>query len=174
MKRLMTLLALVAVTLTVAAQTYTAASVPNPKLRYNSCYVANPDGILSSAAEQRLNQILTNLEAKNSVQVAVVVINSIAGDDEYTFAHELFNLWRIGKGGKDNGVLILFVSDIRAVKIETGYGVEGLLPDAACEGILNDVMFPYFKSGKYDEGFVAVRKEVVLPVFGGPAIQMHP
>ena len=155
MKRLIILLALVVVTLTVAAQTYTTASVPNPKLRCNSCYVSNPDGILSSSAEQRLNQILTNLEAKNSVQVAVVVINSIGDYDEYTFVHELFNLWRIGKEGKDNGVLILFVSDIRAVKIETGYGVEGLLPDAACEGILNDVMFPYFKSGKYDEGFVA-------------------
>lgn len=155
MKRLITLLALVAVMLTVAAQTYTAASVPNPKLRCNSCYVSNPDGILSSSAEQRLNQILTNLEAKNSVQVAVVVINSIGYDDEYTFAHELFNLWRIGKEGKDNGVLILFVSDIRAVKIETGYGVEGLLPDAVCDGILNDVMFPYFRHAYYDEGFIA-------------------
>jgi len=71
---------------------------------------------------------LTNLEAKNSVQVAVVVINSIGDYDEYTFAHELFNLWRIGKEGKDNGVLILFVNDIRAVKIETGYGVEGYCP----------------------------------------------
>lgn len=155
MKRLLILFWFFIATLSLVAQTYTVEAIPNPKLQCNSCYVANPDGILSLEAEQRLNQILTNLEATTTVQIAVVVINSIGSDEEYTFAYNLFNHWKIGKTGKDNGVLILFVNDIRAVKIETGYGVEGLLPDAACDRILNEVMFPYFKSGDYNQGFIA-------------------
>lgn len=156
MKQAVAILLLSLLSLSLAAQTYTVKSVPNPMLRCNHCYVSNPDGILSTQAEQTINQKLTSLSSLNGVQVAVVAINSIGyEDDEYTFAYNLFNAWRIGEAGKNNGVLILFVRDMRAVKIETGYGVEGLLPDAFCDRVLNEVMFPYFKQSQWDAGFVA-------------------
>lgn len=155
MKRLVILVWLSVVMLSAVAQISTIESISNPKERCNSCYVANPDGVLSLDAEQKLNQILTRLEATTTVQIAVVAVNSIGYEDDYTFAYNLFNHWKIGKAGKDNGVLMLFVKDIRAVKIETGYGVEGLLPDAASDGILNTVIFPLMKTGDYDAGIIA-------------------
>lgn len=134
---------------------YSVEEVPNVKLHCQGCYVSNPDTILSPSAVNQMNRMLTTLEGETGVEIAVVVINTIGVDDYYDFAYRLFNYWEIGKSGKDNGVLILFVADERAVKIETGYGVEGLLPDITCESILNDVMFPLFKEGKYDDGFIA-------------------
>lgn len=133
---------------------YSVETVPNVKLKCQSCYVTNPDGILSASAEHQLNEAIGRLEAETAVEVAVVVVQTIDTDDCYDFAYRLFNHWGLGKSGKDNGLLVLFVADQRAVKIETGYGLEGLLPDMACDNILNEVMFPLFKQGDYDEGFL--------------------
>lgn len=137
------------------AEAYKPQSVPNPKTHCAACWVANPDGILSDAAVATLNAKINRLEAENGVEIAVAAVSSIGGYDEYTFAYELFNTWHIGKAGNNNGVLILFVGDIRAVKIETGVGVEGLLPDAFCNRLLDETMFPYFKRGDYDGGMIA-------------------
>lgn len=137
------------------AAIYTPQSVPNPKTNCASCWVSNPDTILSDAAEATINAKIAHIESLNGVEIAVVAINSIGYYDEYTFAYELFNLWHIGKTDSNNGVLILFVGDIRAVKIETGVGVEGVLPDAFCNRLLDETMFPYFKRGDYDGGMIA-------------------
>ncbi len=137
------------------AATYKPQDVPNPKTHCATCWVANPDGILSDAAVATLNAKIGRLEAETNVEIAIAAIDSIGYYDEYTFAYDLFNTWHIGKSGSNNGVLILFVSDIRAVKIETGVGVEGLLPDAFCNRLLDETMFPYFKRGDYDGGMIA-------------------
>ncbi len=132
---------------------YTPTTVPDPKQHCANCFVSNPDNILSANAVQTLNQQLATLQQKNGVEIAVVVLHAIEGNDEYRFAYELFNNWHIGNAN-NTGVLVLFVENIRAVKIETGVGVEGLLPDAFCDKVLNEVMFPHFKRGDYDKGFV--------------------
>ncbi|NCA79161.1 MAG: TPM domain-containing protein [Sphingobacteriia bacterium] len=133
---------------------YTVETVPNVKLHCQKCYVSNPDMILTSECENQINEILGRLEKETTTQVAVVVVDSIDTEDFYDFAYRLFNYWKIGDADKDNGLLILFVADQRTVKIETGYGLEGLLPDIVCDGILNEVMFPAFKQGDYDKGFL--------------------
>jgi len=64
----------------------------------------------------------------------------------------LFDNWKPGKKGKDNGVLILLAIKERRWRIETGYGVEGILPDGVCGEIGRDYMVPYFKQNEYSEG----------------------
>ncbi len=139
---------------------YLPTTVPDPKRQCSDCFVSNPDGILSASAEAQLNAMLSDLHRRSEVEVAVVALNSIDLPDYMEFAYELFRYWKIGQAGKDNGLLLLLVADERAVRIETGYGLEGLLPDAVCSRILTDYMFPSFKAGDYDAGFLAGVQEI--------------
>jgi len=71
------------------------------------------------------------------------------------YAVKLFERWGIGKKGKDNGVLILVSPQERVWKIETGYGLEGVLPDIIASEIGRKVMVPYFKKGEFGKGLLA-------------------
>ncbi len=127
-------------------------SVPNQK-RIDGSYVSNPDGILKKETIVQIDSILTSLENKQSVQIAVVALKSIGDADVFEFAQTLFNRWGIGKN--DNGLLILLVKDVPAIRFHTGYGVEGSLPDVVCKRIQRDHMVPLFKRGDYDQGMLA-------------------
>jgi uncharacterized protein len=140
-------------TVVLAQQAYTVETVPNVKLVNNS-YVSNPDNILSSETVAAIDSLLISLEDSATAQVAIVALNSIGEYDPFLFAQELFERWKIGQKGKDNGLLILLVKDQRTVHFHTGYGVEGILPDATCKKIQTDHMAPYFKDGNYDQGML--------------------
>lgn len=71
------------------------------------------------------------------------------------FAIQLLNQWGVGKKGKDNGLVILLVTDQRCIQFYTGYGLEGVLPDAICKRIQTKYMIPYLKDGNWNEGMVA-------------------
>ena len=143
---------------------YTVDEVPNPKTKDANAFVANPDGIISEETVYQLNTMLQNLEAKNKAEIAVVVLNSIGDNDIFDFGVKLFERWGIGKKGSDNGLLILFVLDQRKIRFETGYGLEGVLPDAICKRIQMNEMVPYFKEGNYDEGMLRGVKKTVETV----------
>jgi len=143
---------------------YTVDEVPNPKTNDANAFVANPDGIISEETVYQLNTMLQNLEAKNKAEIAVVVLNSIGDNDIFDFGVKLFERWGIGKKGSDNGLLILFVLDQRKIRFETGYGLEGILPDAICKRIQMNEMVPYFKEGNYDEGMLRGVKKTVETV----------
>jgi uncharacterized protein len=143
------------------SQTYTVESVPNVKLVNNS-YVSNPDAILSEATVNLINAKLRDLEAKTTVQVAVVVIKSIGTEDIFDFAQRLYDHWGIGRAAKSNGLLILLVMDQRTVRFQTGHGLEGVLPDIVCKHIQMRQMIPYFKIEDYNSGIVDGVDEVVF------------
>jgi len=134
---------------------YTVANLPNPILKNAHHHVSNPDGILQPATEQAINLMLDSLKSQTSAEVAVVAVNSIGTEDVNIFATKLFKAWGIGKAKEDNGFLMLFVMDQRKVKFETGYGLEGALPDAICKRIQQRLMIPEFKKGNYDAGIYA-------------------
>ena len=133
---------------------YTIETIPNVHLQNAKAFVSNPDAILSPSTEQQINLLLDSLQTKTSVEVAVVAVNSIGDADIKQFATALFEHWGIGKREKDNGLLILFVLDQRKITFETGYGLEGILPDAICKRIQTRYMLPEFKTGNYDKGML--------------------
>ena len=135
------------------AQKLTVSQVFNPKQRGENNYVSDIKNVLSSASFLELNNVCIALEREVGVEVAIVIVPGIEGDDEYRFAYELFNTWRIGKEGKNNGLLWLYVVDIRAMKFETGYGLEGLLPDAYLNSLLDEKIFPLMREGRVDDAF---------------------
>ena len=133
---------------------YTIGTVPNVHLQNAKAFVSNPDAILSPSTEQQINLLLDSLQTKTSAEVAVVAVNSIGDADIKQFATALFEHWGIGKREKDNGLLILFVLDQRKITFETGYGLEGILPDAICKRIQTRYMLPEFKTENYDKGML--------------------
>lgn len=159
MRRLLCILFLF-IPLFVGAQKLIVDDVFNPKIKGENSYVSDVDGVLSSKAFVELNNICVTLEREVGVEVAVVIVPGIVGNDEYNFAYELFNTWRIGKEGKNNGLLWLYVVDIRAMKFETGYGLEGLLPDAYLNSLLDEVVFPLMREDCVDEAFFLGLKDI--------------
>jgi len=109
-------------------------------------------GVISPEYRDKINALIEELEQKTTAEIAVVTINSIAPYDEKEYARLLFDSWKPGKKSKDNGVLVLLAIKERRWRIETGYGVEGVLPDGLCGEIGRNYMVPYFKEGKYGEG----------------------
>lgn len=140
---------------------YSIKTIPDVKENAAGLYVSNPDGILSQNAENVINELLLSLEQKTSVEVDVVVVTAIDSEDPDGFTNELFNHWGVGKKDKDNGLLILFILNERFLRFETGYGLEGVLPDAVCKRIQTELMFPEFKEGNYDEGMIAGIRQVI-------------
>jgi uncharacterized membrane protein YgcG len=87
--------------------------------------------------------------------MAVVVIQSLDGLSIEEAAVRLFELWGIGKKSRDNGVLVLWSTDDRRVRVEVGYGLEGVLNDGKVGAILDAYVSPTFRAGEFDEGLLA-------------------
>lgn len=137
------------------AQVYTVDNIPNVQVQDARQYVSNPDNIISAQDAAVLNQDIQRIKDSTSVEIAVVLVNSIGTEEIKPFATRLFEKWGIGKKENDNGLLLLFVNDQRLITFETGYGVEGVLPDAICKRIQMQDMIPYFKQGEYGKGLIA-------------------
>ncbi len=149
------------------AQTYTPETIPNPKQSRSAHYVSNPDRILSAAAVSRIDSMLGRLEDSTTAQVAVVCVNSIGEQVPKAFATALFRKWGLGYQQKNNGLLILLVNDQHRIEMETGYGLEGILPDAICHRIQTQHMIPLAKVGDFDGAVLAgvgeVARLITLP-----------
>lgn len=143
---------------------YSVSSIPNPKTTNKNAFVSNPDGILKQETVSQINILLDSIASQNGTEVAVVAVNSIGSEEINSFATALFKTWGIGSAQNNNGLLVLFVLDQRKVKFETGYGLEGVLPDAICKRIQVQTMIPEFKNGNYDAGILAGVERIVATV----------
>jgi uncharacterized protein len=143
------------ITFSAAGQSYTIDQVPYDNRTNKYDFVSNPDGIVSSATEQQLNAMITAMEDSVSAELAVVLLKSIGGADIDVFATELFTRWGIGKRAKDNGLLFLLVEDQRQMIFRTGYGLEGVLPDAILSRTIRNDISPLMAQGNPDQALIA-------------------
>ena len=129
-------------------------------------YVTDAAHVLDAAALGPLENQLSSFEQATSIEIAAVTVPSLEGEVIETYANGLFTQWRIGKKGKDNGILILVAPLEHKVRIEVGYGLESVLPDGLCGQIIREDMLPYFKSGDYKGGLsagVAALQQILSP-----------
>ena len=103
-------------------------------------------GMLSGASAQSIENKLVDLWQRSGVQMAVVTVDTIEGWTIEEFAVELFELWGIGEAGKDNGLLLLFAEEQREVRFETGYGLEGDLPDSFLGRVIDEAIVPSMRA----------------------------
>ena len=140
-----------------------SADLPQPQ-----GWVNDFSGVISAEYKDKLNGLIAQVEEKTSAEIAVVTVDSIAPYGEIEYARLLFDNWKPGKKGKDNGVLVLLAIKERRWRIETGYGVEGILPDGLCGEIGRDYMVPYFKSAKYGQGLYQGVAVIANIITNGP------
>jgi uncharacterized protein len=117
-------------------------------------YVNDYANILSNETKVKLITLFTEIENKTTSQLAVLTIDTTSPFDIETYAVRLFEKWGIGQKGKDNGVLILIAVKDRAIRIEVGYGLEGVIPDALAKNIIEKSIIPFFKKGDYNAGIL--------------------
>jgi len=109
----------------------------------------------STLSQNEINMLLKKLEdfdKQTSTQIVVYMINSLDGESIEDVSHTIAEKNKIGQKGKDNGVLVLIAKNDRKLRIEVGYGLEGVLTDAYTTQIRTKEMNPYFKEGKFYEG----------------------
>lgn len=116
--------------------------------------VTDNAGIMNQNDINTLESYLENLENNTSIQIAVLTIKSLEGEDLVSYSMKVCENWKLGQSGKDNGALLLVAYDERKVRIEVGYGLEGDLTDTKCGLIIRNVIIPEFKNGNYSQGIV--------------------
>ena len=123
-------------------------------------------GMLSLETVQRLNGMLKSHEDSTSNQVVVLTMGSLEGEDLEGYSIRVVDTWKLGRKGKDNGVLFLVVRDDRKVRIEVGRGLEGNLPDIVCGSIIRNEVLPRFKAGDMDGGIFAGSEAILNAIRG--------
>lgn len=165
MKRIIFILLLVLPGIVAEARPYSVKDVPNVQVENRYRFTSNPDGILSQQAVAAIDSICYDLRHRGIAQTAVVALAEIDNDDVFEFAYELFSEWGVGSKS-DSGIGILLVEEAREIRFVTGYGVEGVLPDAICKRIQTEYMLPHFRRGDYSSGMVA-GAEAIRSVLNG-------
>ncbi|MFN4084179.1 MAG: TPM domain-containing protein [Bacteroidia bacterium] len=121
---------------------------------------------LSATENNQLEQKLTAYYDSTSTQIAIVIEPSLEGDDAFTYSQKLAQSWGIGEKGKNNGVLIYVALNDREIRIQTGYGMEGVLPDALAKRIIENHIIPNFRNRKYYQGLDEVTTAIILAAKG--------
>lgn len=101
-----------------------------------------------------LDRKLAAQEAKATDQFVIATIPSLQGTSIEDYANRLFRHWQLGQAKKNNGVLLLVAPNEREVRIEVGYGLEGILTDAVAGTIIRTAIVPSFKAGDMAAGVV--------------------
>ncbi|MEY2904342.1 MAG: hypothetical protein RJA52_358 [Bacteroidota bacterium] len=111
-------------------------------------------GLISPGAAEEIESQLLAYNDSTSTQIAVVIETTLFDGDDFQRAFAIYDSWKIGTAGKDNGVLLYVAVNDRKIRIITGYGAEGFLPDALARRIIENVIKPPFIEENYDEGIL--------------------
>ncbi len=115
-----------------------------------------------------LEERLRALEARKGSQIAVLLVASTEPEAIEQYAIRVVESWRLGRKGVDDGVLLLVAKEDRRLRIEVGYGLEGVIPDAVASRIINEVITPYFKEGDFYGGIAAGVGRIIGLIEGEP------
>ena len=131
--------------------------------------VLDEAGLLSADERAVLTRRIAELRSQDGIWAAVLIAGSLQGDSIETAAVKTFEQWRLGSADKDNGLLVLVAPNERKMRIEVGYGLEGVLTDALSKRIVIDVYQPAFRNNRYADGLLAGFEVMHLAVRGDPA-----
>ena len=138
---------LVCFALVVLARSALGADVP-----FLTGRVVDNAEILKPATRDAISAKLKAHEQATGDQIAILTLPTLDGEPIEEYAVKVFENWKLGQKGKDNGVLVVVVPQDRAMRIEVGYGLEGVLTDVATSRIIRNVMTPAFKSWRFRQG----------------------
>lgn len=137
------------ITLLCTTITQAIAEVAVPLL---TAHVTDLTGILTQTETMQLEQQLTEFESRKGSQIAVLIVPTTQPETIEQYSIRVTDAWQLGRKGIDDGVLLIVARDDRTLRIETGYGLEGILPDALARRIIDETIVPQFKQGHYFDG----------------------
>lgn len=123
-------------------------------------------GVIPLSYRQAMERLAGDVLSKTGAAIVVATVASTDGRDPGEYANRLFESWGIGKKGEDRGALIFVAVKERRVRIETGYGLEGVLPDGLAGSILDRYVLPDLRKGEYGPGLLNGMKAVATVVAG--------
>jgi uncharacterized protein len=128
------------------------AEISVPKL---SRRVTDLTGTLTAAQVTGLEDKLAAFETRKGSQIAVLIVPTTQPQDIAEYGIQVADLWRIGRKNVDDGVIFIVAKDDRKLRLEVGYGLEGVIPDAIAKRIIAEIITPYFKAGDFAGGIDA-------------------
>ncbi len=133
---------------------------------FNS-HIIDTTNTLSASQVKSLESSLIQFEHSKTdgAQIAVLMIAKLDNETIEQYAQRVFNQWKIGRKGLDNGILLLVVKDDRQMRIEVGYGLEGIVTDLVASHIIREQLAPQFKQNNYYQGIddaVSVLKSAII------------
>ncbi len=128
--------------------------------------VVDEAGLLDVAKRTEIEAKLAALEKKTTDQLVVVTVRSLQGRTIEEYGYRLGRAWAIGQKDKNNGVLLIVAPNERKVRVEVGYGLEGALPDAISNLIIQNVILPRFKANDYPGGIARGVDEIIKVLSG--------
>ena len=130
--------------------------------------VTDQVGLLTPSQQQNLETALHSFEARKGSQLAVYIVTSTAPETIESYSQRVFDTWKLGRKGVDDGALLLVAKDDRALFIKTGYGLEGVIPDAVAKRVIAEIIVPYFKQGDFYGGIQAGVLRLMRIIDGEP------
>lgn len=130
--------------------------------------VTDLTGTLSTGERTALEATLTAFEQRKGSQIAVLIVPSTAPETVEQYALRVAESWKLGRKGVDDGALLLVAKDDRTLRIEVGYGLEGVIPDAIAKRIVSEIIVPRFRDGDFAGGIRAGIERMIRLVDGEP------
>lgn len=143
------------------------AAFEAPKLKTRVLDQAN---LINASSTQAISQLLAAHEQASSNQVIIVTLKDLQGFSIEQAGVEMGRAWGVGQKEQDNGVVLILAQAERKVRIEVGYGLEGLLTDAVSATIIQQYILPRFKTGDFSGGML-VGTQAIVAALGGQVIQ---
>jgi len=141
------------------------ARAVDPPIPAPQGYVTDLAGVISPDARERITRIAEGLKTQTGSEIAVLTVQTTAPLDDFTYAMQVADAWKVGSRGQDTGVLVFLATKDRKLRILTGYGVEGILPDGLVGAIQDQEMVPALKAGRYDDaierGVTAIAQRIL-------------
>ncbi|QGL90450.1 TPM domain-containing protein [Stenotrophomonas maltophilia] len=130
--------------------------------------VVDTANALSASTRATLREQALQLQARKGAQLQVLVVPSVGDDGIEAYAQRVFEQWQLGRAGVDDGVLLMVAVQDRRIRIQTGYGLEGTIPDAYAARIIDKAIVPRLREGDLDQGLLDGSKVLVALIDGEP------
>ena len=130
--------------------------------------VTDLTGTLALSQRETLEQELRTFEARKGSQIAVLIVLTTQPEAVEQYSIRVAEAWKLGRKGVDDGVLLLVAKQDRELRIEVGYGLEGVIPDAVAKRVISEIIIPYFKQGDFYGGIHAGVARLIRLVDGEP------
>src|SRR5262249_50283540 len=138
----------------IAALSVCTALAAEPMIPAPRGWLTDTANVVGPAAARRITAVCEELAGKTGAEIAVLTVETTAPLDDFTYALKVAEAWRPSRKGEDVGLVFLVATRDRKLRILTGYGLEGILPDGLVGAISDEEIVPSFRAGRVDEGIL--------------------